>query len=174
MVDATQSKVAMAVARRLMLFLRRSGHQPQLSPALRRQEREPPKLFNISRFVLEHIDEPLPVERIAAGIGMSTRTLSRRCREHLSESPAELVRRIRIDEARRLLEETALPLKDISQRAGLGDPSTMWRAFTRRLGVTPARYRERLSSSPDAVEGPVTPARTRASSSRRSWPAGRR
>ena len=47
--------VAMAVAKRLMLYLRRSGNQPQLSPALRRQEREPPRLFNISRFVLEHL-----------------------------------------------------------------------------------------------------------------------
>jgi transcriptional regulator GlxA family with amidase domain len=137
--------VAMAVAKRLMLFLRRSGNQPQQSPTLRRQEREPPRLFNISRFVLEHLDETLSVERIAAGVGMSTRTLTRRCREHLNESPAQVVRRIRLDEARRLLEETALPLKDISVRAGLGDASTMWRAFTRRLGVTPAGYRRRVA-----------------------------
>jgi transcriptional regulator GlxA family with amidase domain len=139
--------VAMAVARRLMLFLRRSGHQAHVSPALRRQEREPPRLFNVSRFVLEHLDEPLSVERIAEGIGMGSRTLGRWCRAHLNESPAELVRRIRIDEARRLLEETALPLKDISRRSGLGDESTMWRAFTRRLGVTPARYRRRARPS---------------------------
>ena len=84
------------------------------------------------------LDEALSVERIAVGVGMSSRTLSRWCREHLGESPAQLVRRIRVDEARRLLEGTALPLKDISERAGLGDPSTMWRAFTRRLGVVAA------------------------------------
>jgi transcriptional regulator GlxA family with amidase domain len=138
--------VAMAVAKRLMLFVRRSGNQAQLSPALRRQEREPPRLVDISRFILEHLDEPLSVERIAAGVGMSARTLTRRCREHLEESPAQLVRRIRLEEARRLLEDTALPLKDISVRAGLGDASTMWRAFTRRLGVTPAQYRQRAAS----------------------------
>jgi transcriptional regulator GlxA family with amidase domain len=80
---------------------------------------------------------------------MSARTLRRRCREHLDESPGQLVRRIRLDEARRLLEDTALPLKDISERAGLGDASTMWRAFTRRLGVTPARYRQRFTSLRD-------------------------
>ena len=137
--------VAMAVAKRLMLYLRRSGNQPQQSPALRRQEREPPKLFDITRFVLDHLDEALSVERIATGVGMSPRTLTRRCREHLNESPAELVRRIRLDEARRLLQETALPLKDISARAGLGDASTLWRAFTRRLGVTPAGYRRRVA-----------------------------
>jgi transcriptional regulator GlxA family with amidase domain len=143
-------QVAMAVAKRLVLFLRRSGNQAQFSSALQRQEKEPPKLRDISAFVLEHVDEPLPVERIAAGVGMSPRTLSRWCREHLDESPAELVRRFRVDEARRLLEETSLPLKDITARTGLGDASTMWRAFTQRLGVTPAAYRQRFASRPGA------------------------
>ena len=140
-------RVAMAVARRLVLFLRRSGNQAQFSSALRRQEKEPPKLRDISTFVLEHLDEPLLVERIARRVGMSPRTLSRWCREHLGESPAELVRRLRLEEARRLLEETSLPLKDITARTGLGDASTMWRAFTRRLGVTPAAYRQRFAAA---------------------------
>jgi transcriptional regulator GlxA family with amidase domain len=139
-------KVAMQVAKRLVLFLRRSGHQAQFSAALRRQEKEPPQLRDISTFVLEHVDEPLPVARIAAGVGMSARTLTRWCREHLDESPAQLVRRLRLDEARRLLEETPLPLKDITARTGLGDASTMWRAFTQRLGVTPAAYRQRFAA----------------------------
>jgi transcriptional regulator GlxA family with amidase domain len=137
-------RVAMAVARRLVLFLRRSGNQAQFSAALRRQEREPPRLRDISAFVLEHIDEPLPVDRIAAAAGMSPRTLTRWCRETLDEAPAELVRRLRVDEARRLLEETSLPLKDVTARTGLGDASTMWRVFTERLGVTPAAYRQRF------------------------------
>jgi transcriptional regulator GlxA family with amidase domain len=140
--------VAMAVAKRMVLFLRRSGNQAQFSSALRRQEEEPLKLRDVSAFVLDHLDQSLPVERIAAGIGMSARTLSRWCREHLAESPAELVRRLRIDEARRLLEETPLPLKEITARTGLGDASTMWRAFTQRLGVTPAEYRQRFASAP--------------------------
>src|SRR5450432_2988983 len=139
--------VAMAVAKRLVLFLRRSGNQAQFSSALQRQETEPPKLRDVSTFVLEHVDEALPVDRIAAGIGMSPRTLSRWCRQHFDESPAELVRRLRVDEARRLLEETPLPLKDITARTGLGDASTMWRAFTQHLGITPAAYRQRFASA---------------------------
>ena len=140
-------RVAMAVARRLVLFLRRSGHQAQFSAALRRQEKEPPRLRDISAFVLEHIDEALPVERIAKGVGMSPRSLSRWCREHLGESPAQLARRLRVEEARRLLEETSLPLKDITARTGLGDASTLWRVFTERLGVTPAAYRQRFAAA---------------------------
>ena len=139
--------VAMQVAKRMVLFLRRSGNQAQFSPALRRQEKAPSKLGDISTFVLDHIDESLPVERIAAGVGMSPRTLSRWCREHLDESPAELVRRLRVDEAKRLLEETSLPMKDITVRTGLGDASTLWRAFTQDLGVTPAEYRQRFAAT---------------------------
>ncbi|MEO8180648.1 MAG: GlxA family transcriptional regulator [Deltaproteobacteria bacterium] len=143
--------VATAVAKRLVLFLRRSGNQAQFSSALQRQEREPRKLRDISAFVLEHVAEPLPVERIAAGLGMSRRTLSRWCRQHLDESPAELVRRLRLEEAQRLLEETQLPLKDITARTGLGDPSTLWRVFTERLGVTPTAYRQRFAITHDPV-----------------------
>ncbi|HWZ93089.1 MAG TPA: GlxA family transcriptional regulator [Polyangiaceae bacterium] len=139
--------VAMAVAKRLVLFLRRSGNQAQFSSALQRQEREPPRLTDISTFVLEHLDQPLPVARVAAGVGMSLRTLNRWCREHLNESPAQIVRRLRIDEAQRLLAETELPLKDITTRTGLGDATTLWRAFTQHFGVTPAAYRQRFSSA---------------------------
>jgi transcriptional regulator GlxA family with amidase domain len=139
-------RVAMAVARRLVLFLRRSGNQAQFSAALRRQEKEPPKLRDISTFVVEHVDEALPVERLARGVAMSPRSLTRWCRQHLGESPAALVRRLRLDEARRLLEETALPLKDVATRTGLGDATTMWRLFTRHLGVPPAVYRQRFTS----------------------------
>lgn len=138
--------VAMAVAKRMVLFLRRSGNQAQWSSSLRRQEQEPPRLRELSAYVLEHVDEPLPVQRLAADLGMSPRTLSRYCREHFHESPAELVRRLRFDEARRLLAETSLPLKDISARTGLGDPTTLWRVFVQHLGVTPAEYRQRFAA----------------------------
>lgn len=138
--------VAMAVAKRMVLFLRRSGKQAQFSSALERQEKEPAKLSDLDGFVLEHLDEALPVSRLAAGIGMSVRSLTRWCRAHLNESPAEVVRRVRIEAAQRLLEESSLPLKDIATRTGLGDPSTLWRAFTQQLGITPAAYRERFAS----------------------------
>jgi transcriptional regulator GlxA family with amidase domain len=140
-------QVAMAVAKRMVLFLRRSGNQAQFSAALRRQAQEPSRLRDVSSFVIEHLGEPLPVERVAEGVGMSPRTFSRWCRQHLDESPAELVRRLRVDEARRLLEETDLPLKEVTARTGLGDTSTMWRAFTQHLGVTPAAYRQRFAAA---------------------------
>lgn len=139
--------LAMRVAKRMVLFLRRTGHQAQFSSEPAAEKREPSPLREISAFVLARIGEPLPVERIAEQVGMSPRTLSRWCRRHLDESPAELVRRLRLGEARRLLEETELTLKEVTARTGLGDQSTLWRVFTHDLGVTPAEYRQRFAGA---------------------------
>jgi transcriptional regulator GlxA family with amidase domain len=138
--------VAMAVAKNLVLFLRRSGGQAQFSQMLKRQAGEPARLRDLSAFILEHLDEPLPLDDVALNMGMSLRTLTRWCRQELGESPAALIRRLRIEEAQRLLEQTDLPLKDIAARAHLGDASTLWRIFARYLGVTPADYRARFAA----------------------------
>jgi transcriptional regulator GlxA family with amidase domain len=136
----------MGVAKELLLFLRRSGSQAQFSAMLQRQEREPPKLRDILAFVLEHVDDELSVDQLAEGLGTSTRSLTRWCKRELQESPAALIRRLRLEEAKRLLETTDVPLKVISARTGLGDASTLWRAFTQHMGVTPAEYRERFAA----------------------------
>jgi len=67
----------MEVARRLLLFLRRSGRQAQFSGLLRRQDNEPPPLRDLHAFVVEHLDETLSVERLAEQLAMSPRSLSR-------------------------------------------------------------------------------------------------
>lgn len=133
--------LAMTVAKNLVLFLRRSGQQAQFSMVLERQEREGTRMRGVSAVVLEHLAEPLSVERLAQLVGMGARTLSRWCERELGETPAELVRRVRLEEARRLLEQTALPLKAIAAQTGIGDGSTLWRMFVRGLGITPAQYR---------------------------------
>jgi transcriptional regulator GlxA family with amidase domain len=137
--------VAMAVAKNLVLFLRRSGNQAQFSEALKSQTLEPNGLRDVTRFVLEHLHEPLTIERIALGVGTSARSLRRHCRQELGEPPATLVRRLRLERACRLLEETRSPLKVVAQRAGLGDASTLYRLFTRAFRVSPAAYRQRFA-----------------------------
>ena len=138
--------LAMAVAKTLVLFLRRSGNQAQFSGALAQQAGEPADLRGLTAYILEHLGDALTVQRLARRFGMSARTLTRRCQAELGASPASLVRALRIERAKQLLEETRLPLKAIAARAGLGDASTLWRCFTRRLGVTPEAYRERFAA----------------------------
>ena len=138
--------VAMAVAKNLVLFLRRSGNQAQFSEALKTQMLEQTSVRDVTRFVLEHLHEPLTVERIAHGVGTSARSLARHCRQELNEAPAALVRRLRLERACRLLEETRSPLKIVAQRAGLGDVTTLYRLFMRQFRVSPAAYRDRFST----------------------------
>lgn len=146
LVEQNQGRpIAMAVARQLLLYLRRSGDQAQFSEPLKIQERESSQLRGVTQFVRDNLHEPLDVETLARRVGVSARSLTRWCRDELGESPATLVRRLRLEEARRLLEETALPLKSVATRAGLGDASTLYRVFRRALGVAPAEYRARFN-----------------------------
>ncbi len=141
-------RLAMDVAQRLVLFLRRSGNQAQFSAALARQTNQASdgRLARLSALVVEDINGDLRVPRLAGDLGMSPRTLTRWCKTELGESPAELVRRLRLEEAGRLLSGTHEPLKVIAVRSGLGDSSTLWRHFVREYGVTPEEYRARFSS----------------------------
>lgn len=140
--------VAMTVAKALVLFLRRSGQQAQFSQLLASQEREPTRLRGLLAAVAERLDQPLAVAALAGEAGMSARTLTRVCAREFGETPAALVRRLRLEEARRLLEQTALPLKAVARRVGVGDESTLWRLFARGLGVTPVEYRSRFAARP--------------------------
>lgn len=136
--------VAATVARRLLLFLRRTGGQAQFSEALRRQSDETPRGRDLAAFVADHLDEPLPVERLARRAGMSVRSATRWFQTQHALSPAKFVRRIRVEEARRLLADTDLTLDAICARTGLGDASTFYRVFRAEAGLSPAAYRDRF------------------------------
>ena len=145
-------QVAMEVARRLLLFLRRSGRQAQFSGLLQRQEEEPARLRDLPSFVVDHLDETLSIERLAKQLAMSPRSMSRWFQKEVKETPAAFVRNVRLQEAKRLLSESDLGLTDIASRTGLGDHSTLWRVFIRHLGVSPEDYRKRFRIR-DTVNG---------------------
>ena len=134
----------MKVARRLLLFFRRSGRQAQFSGLLRRQEKEPPRLRDLHSFVVDHLDETLSIERLAEQMAMSPRSLSRWFQKEVKETPAAFVRNLRLEDAKRLLSESNLGLSEIASRTGLGDHSTLWRTFTRLLGISPDDFRKRF------------------------------
>lgn len=83
---------------------------------------------------------------LAAQAGMSERSFSRHYAEATGITPARAVEQLRIEAARRLLSETKLPVKRISQRCGFGSEETMRRSFMRLLSATPQDYRARFSS----------------------------
>jgi transcriptional regulator GlxA family with amidase domain len=141
-------EVALAVARELVMFLQRPGGQTQFSAQLAVQlaEREP--LRELQAYILDHPREDLTVETLARRAAMSPRNFARVFTREIGMTPARFVTSIRVETARRLLEESSEGLQTICAMSGLGTPESMRRAFLRIVGIPPGQYRERFNREP--------------------------
>jgi transcriptional regulator GlxA family with amidase domain len=137
--------IALAVARHLVVFLKRPGGQAQFSTALSLQTAED-RFGSLHDWINEHLAEDLSLPLLAGRMGMSERSFSRHYLEATGVTPGRAVERLRVEAARRLLADSGLPVKRISQRCGFGSEETMRRSFLRVLAVTPQDYRARFSS----------------------------
>ncbi|MGO8908489.1 MAG: GlxA family transcriptional regulator [Bradyrhizobium sp.] len=135
--------VALAVARYLVVFLKRPGGQAQFSAALSLQSAED-KFGALHGWINAHLSDDISLPTLARQAGMSERSFSRHYLEATGLTPARAVERLRVEEARRLLSESGLPVKRISQRCGFGSEETMRRSFLRVLAATPQDYRSRF------------------------------
>jgi transcriptional regulator GlxA family with amidase domain len=136
--------VALAVARELVLFLKRPGGQSQFSDYLAAQFSEDADLRELQLWMLGHLDQNLSVPRLAERIAMSERSFARHFADGVGVAPGHYVRQIRVTAARRKLEQTDLPLQQVARRCGFGTPESLRRGFIAALGVTPGAYRERF------------------------------
>jgi len=136
---------ALAVARYLVVFLKRPGGQAQFSATLSLQSAED-KFGALHAWINQHLAENISLPALARQAGMSERSFSRHYAEDTGLTPARAVEQLRVEAARRLLLETSLPVKRISQRCGFGSEETMRRSFVRLLDVTPQDYRARFGS----------------------------
>jgi transcriptional regulator GlxA family with amidase domain len=141
------ARLALQVARQLVLYLRRPGGQSQFSAALALQlsEREP--LAELHAWVLEHLNHPLDVAALAARVHMSPRNFARVFSREMHTTPGKFVERLRVESARRRLEETRRSLKQIAQECGFLSVARMRSVFQRAVGVPPARYRQHFRSA---------------------------
>jgi transcriptional regulator GlxA family with amidase domain len=135
---------ALKVARYLVLFLKRSGGQTQFSTQLQAQFSSVPAIEKVQQWCHDNLDGDLRVPTLAKHAAMSERSFIRAFQTDTGRTPAEFVASIRLQSARRLLEETELAPKAVATRCGLGSPAAMRRVFLRELGVSPADYRERF------------------------------
>lgn len=135
---------ALAVARHLVVFLKRPGGQAQFSTALSLQMAED-RFERLHGWINDHLAEALTLPALAAAAGMSERSFSRHYVEATGLTPGRAVERLRVEAARRLLAESRLPVKRVAQRCGFGSEETMRRSFVRLLAATPQDYRARFS-----------------------------
>jgi len=135
--------VALAVARYLVVFLKRPGGQAQFSAALALQTAED-RFGALHEWINGHLADDLSLAVLADRAGMSERSFSRRYAEATGQTPARAIERLRIEAVRHLLSESRLPVKRIARRCGFGSEETMRRSFLRLVAVTPQDYRSRF------------------------------
>jgi transcriptional regulator GlxA family with amidase domain len=137
---------ALTIARHLVLFLRRPGNQSQFSATLAAQQPLRQPLRETQRLVVENIAGEHTVEAMAARAHMSTRHFARAFRAETGITPARYVERVRLEAARRRLEDTTESIGGVAAACGFGTAETMRRVFLRTLQVGPAEYRRRFQA----------------------------
>jgi transcriptional regulator GlxA family with amidase domain len=135
---------ALTIARHLVLFLRRPGSQSQFSATLATQQPAREPLREAQRLVLEDVGGDHSVEAMAARAHLSPRHFARAFAAETGITPARYVERVRLEAARRRLEDDAEPVAAVASACGFGTAETMRRTFLRTLGVGPAEYRRRF------------------------------
>ncbi|WP_399119775.1 GlxA family transcriptional regulator [Streptomyces sp. KM273126] len=139
---------ALSIARHLVVFLRRPGNQAQFSAQLAAQTARREPLREVQQWITEHPGDDLTVDSLAARARLSPRHFARAFQAETGMTPGRYVDRVRLEHARRLLEDTADGVEEISRSCGYGTPEAMRRAFLRTLGAAPAEYRRRFRPAP--------------------------
>ena len=141
-------KVAIEVARMLVVYLKRAGGQSQYSALLAAQAQSDSDTFDdLEVWIAEHLTADLRVEMLAEQVHMSPRNFARLYARTRGRTPAKSVEAIRVDAARRRLEETGDRITEIATDCGFADEEHMRGAFIRALGVPPREYRKRFAST---------------------------
>ena len=137
---------AMWAARRLVLFVRRPGGQAQFSAALELQTADREPLRDLQAWIVANPAADLSVDSLAARVHMSPRNFARAFARQAGTTPARYIERVRVEAARRRLEESADRLELVAQQCGFGSGNSMRRSFLRVMKVAPTDYRARFRS----------------------------
>jgi transcriptional regulator GlxA family with amidase domain len=140
-------KIALEVARMLVVFLCRPGNQAQFSVSLQDQTTENRPLRDLQIWMLDHVADDLSVPVLAARAAMSERNFQRVFTREMGKSPAHYVEEIRVEAVRRKLERSTQGMGEIATACGFNSADVMARSFMRQLKTTPAEYRARFRSS---------------------------
>jgi transcriptional regulator GlxA family with amidase domain len=139
--------LAITVARILVVYLRRSGGQSQYSALLAAQAESESETFGeLERWISEHLNSDLRIDVLAERVHMSPRNFARAYAAKRGQTPAKAVEAIRIDAARRGLEQTDERIESIAKVCGFSSEEQMRCAFLRNMKIPPREYRRRFAS----------------------------
>jgi transcriptional regulator GlxA family with amidase domain len=144
------AELAQTIARWLVMFLRRPGGQSQFAVPVWAEPPPPGPVRRAQDLVHAEPGADWRIDALADRVGMSPRHFSRSFTEQIGESPGHYVTTVRVEAARRLLEqEPHTTTAVVARRCGFGTAESLRRAFLRRLGVPPEQYRHRFTVNPD-------------------------
>ena len=137
-------KLALAVARELVMYIKRSGEQEQYSEPLRFQTQATDRFSDIVAWIVAHLHENLSVEILAERACCSVRHFSRLFKAVFGNTPADFVEELRLTEARYRLAVPRNSLESVGSSLGFHSVDAFSRAFERRFGVRPQNYRRQI------------------------------
>ncbi|MGW2984786.1 GlxA family transcriptional regulator [Streptomyces goshikiensis] len=140
-------EVALAVARQLVMYLKRQGGQSQFSVPLSRPPASRRDIDELRMFIADHLDGDLSAAALAGRMCLSERHFARVFRQETGTSPASYVEAARVEAARRLLESTDQALDEVAAGCGFGSVETLHRALRKQIGTSPAAYRRRFRTA---------------------------
>jgi transcriptional regulator GlxA family with amidase domain len=137
---------ALAVARRLLVFLHRPGSQRQFTADDVISSSTDEQIVKLVHWIRENMHRRITVATLADFLQVSERQLHRIVSREEGVSPAIMVEKIRLEAAKHLLEGTKLRLPKVTTSCGFGSEETMRRTFLHYLGIPPGAYRERFGN----------------------------
>jgi len=138
--------IAIQVARKIVFYLSRPGFQVQFGNLLPVYE-SPNIAEKLQGWLLDNLHEQLDVTRIAEHLNMSPRNFTRVFHKQTGLPPAKFIEKMRVETARKYLENTDVALENIAEKCGLGGLVSMRRTFLRHLMTTPSDYRRAFRTS---------------------------
>jgi transcriptional regulator GlxA family with amidase domain len=135
------AKIALSVAREMVVYLKRSGGQEQYSEPLQFQTNSSDRFAELVAWMTNNPTAEMSVESLARRASLSPRQFFRRFKEHFGSSPAMFVETQRLNEARRRLSAGESSIEGVAESVGFNGADSFRRAFERRFRVTPSKYR---------------------------------
>ena len=136
--QSTNQSCAVAVAQYLVVYLRRSGSDPQLSPWLEGRNHIHPAVHRVQDAIATDLTKSWSLGALARLAGASDRHLSRLFHEHVGMSIPEYSNRLRVAYAQELLRETRIDMERVAEQSGFSSTRQLRRAWE-RIHKTPPR-----------------------------------
>jgi transcriptional regulator GlxA family with amidase domain len=139
------ARVALSVARELVVYLKRPGGQEQFSEPLQFQTESRDRFADLAVWIQGHLRRDLSVESLAERACLSPRHFSRRFKDVFGTTPATFVENLRLSEARERLTLPDQTIESVADSVGFNSSDAFRRAFERRFGLEPRSYRKHFS-----------------------------